>query len=120
MIRISFVLYAKPQAWTRPPEEELSSCIEEITEESVSSKKERFSKSTCQKRGNYEEFSIFIREFRKMSIDPELQDFAPNAIDLCGTGGDKAHSFNISTLFLCCRECRSSGTTWKSLHILKM
>ena len=80
------------------PEEELSSCIEEITEESVSlQKKKDFLKALAQKGETYEEFAIFIREFRKMSIDPELQEFAPNAIDLCGTGGDKAHSFNIST-----------------------
>jgi anthranilate phosphoribosyltransferase len=79
-------------------EEELSSCIEEITEESVSlQKKKDFLKALAQKGETYEEFAIFIREFLKMSIDPELQEFAPNAIDLCGTGGDKAHSFNIST-----------------------
>ena len=80
------------------PEEELSCCIREITQEAVSfQKKKDFLKALAQKGENYEEFSVFIREFRKMSIDPELQEFAPNAIDLCGTGGDKAHSFNIST-----------------------
>ena len=80
------------------PEDELSYCIEEITQEAVSfQNKKDFLKALAQKGETYEEFSIFIREFRKMSIDPELHEFAPNAIDLCGTGGDKAHSFNIST-----------------------
>ena len=49
------------------PEEELSSCIQEITEESVSlEKKKGFLKALAHKGETYEEFSIFIREFRKM------------------------------------------------------
>ena len=80
------------------PEEELSLCIRELTRESISPlHKQNFLKALAQKGETYEEFSIFIREFRKMSVDPQLQEFAPHAIDLCGTGGDKAQSFNISS-----------------------
>ena len=43
------------------------------------------------------EFSHFVHEFRKRAISPELDEFSTRAIDLCGTGGDKAGSFNIST-----------------------
>ena len=43
------------------------------------------------------EFSHFVREFRKRAISPELDEFSTRAIDLCGTGGDQAGSFNIST-----------------------
>ena len=43
------------------------------------------------------ELSEFVSGFRELSRDPELNDFAPQAIDLCGTGGDKAGSFNVST-----------------------
>ena len=78
--------------------EELVSCIQEITNEKVSvESKKCFLKALSEKGETDEEFAIFIREFRKLSVNPELEDFAPNAIDLCGTGGDKAHSFNIST-----------------------
>ncbi len=80
------------------PEDELSSCIKELTRESVSPQhKQDFLKALAQKGETYEEFSIFIREFRKMSVDPQLHEFAPHSIDLCGTGGDKAQSFNISS-----------------------
>ena len=80
------------------PEDELSSCIKELTRESVSPQhKQDFLKALAQKGETYEEFSIFIREFRKMSVDPQLHEFAPYSIDLCGTGGDKAQSFNISS-----------------------
>lgn len=79
-------------------EEELVLCIREIINESVLAKSKKiFLKALAQKGETGEELAIFIREFRKLSVDPELEDFAPHAIDLCGTGGDKAHSFNIST-----------------------
>ena len=77
---------------------ELVDCIQEITNEIISiESKKNFLKALSEKGETDEEFAIFIREFRKLSVNPELEDFAPNAIDLCGTGGDKAHSFNIST-----------------------
>ena len=79
-------------------EDELVSCIKEIAHEKVSvESKKCFLRALSEKGETHEELAIFIREFRKLSINPELEDFAPNAIDLCGTGGDKAHSFNIST-----------------------
>ena len=76
---------------------ELVDCIQEITNEIISIESKNFLKALSEKGETDEEFAIFIREFRKLSVNPELEDFAPNAIDLCGTGGDKAHSFNIST-----------------------
>ena len=79
-------------------EGEVVDCIQEITNEIISiESKKKFLKALSEKGETDEEFAIFIREFRKLSVNPELEDFAPNAIDLCGTGGDKAHSFNIST-----------------------
>lgn len=79
-------------------EGEVVDCIQEITNEKISiESKKNFLKALSEKGETDEEFAIFIREFRKLSVNPELEDFAPNAIDLCGTGGDKAHSFNIST-----------------------
>ena len=60
--------------------EELVSCIQEITNEKVSvESKKCFLKALSEKGETDEEFAIFIREFRKLSVNPELEDFAPNA-----------------------------------------
>ena len=44
-----------------------------------------------------EEFAGFVGEFRKLAKNPNLDDYSDRAIDLCGTGGDRSGSFNIST-----------------------
>jgi anthranilate phosphoribosyltransferase len=44
-----------------------------------------------------DEVAGFASAFRRLAIKPKLEDFADAAIDVCGTGGDKSHSFNIST-----------------------
>ncbi len=44
-----------------------------------------------------QELTDFVSYFRELARDPELHEFSPHAIDLCGTGGDKAGSFNVST-----------------------
>ncbi len=43
------------------------------------------------------EVTGFAAAFRRLALNPGLDDFADRAIDVCGTGGDKSHSFNIST-----------------------
>ncbi len=43
------------------------------------------------------EVASFARVFREMARDPGLQDYAGEAIDIVGTGGDQSGSFNIST-----------------------
>ena len=44
-----------------------------------------------------DEVAGFASAFRRLVIKPKLEDYADAAIDVCGTGGDKSHSFNIST-----------------------
>jgi anthranilate phosphoribosyltransferase len=44
------------------------------------------------------EIAAFARAFRARAIDPELGRWAPEAIDIVGTGGDMAGGFNISSM----------------------
>lgn len=44
------------------------------------------------------EVASFAREFRARAVNPGVEAWAPQAIDIVGTGGDHAGGFNISTL----------------------
>jgi anthranilate phosphoribosyltransferase len=43
------------------------------------------------------ELTAFATVFRGLARNPDLGDYAERAIDVCGTGGDGAGSFNVST-----------------------
>jgi anthranilate phosphoribosyltransferase len=44
------------------------------------------------------ELAAFATAFRALAIDPGVADWAPQAIDIVGTGGDHAGGFNVSSL----------------------
>lgn len=43
------------------------------------------------------EIAAFAKTFRELAHDPGLDQWAADAIDVCGTGGDKSGTFNVST-----------------------
>lgn len=43
------------------------------------------------------EIAAFAKTFRSLSRDPKVEEWSDRAIDVCGTGGDKMGTFNIST-----------------------
>jgi anthranilate phosphoribosyltransferase len=51
------------------------------------------------------EIAAFAREFRAAAIDPGVDEWAPRAIDVVGTGGDHAGGFNISSLVVLTLAC---------------
>ncbi|HEU5080469.1 MAG TPA: anthranilate phosphoribosyltransferase [Opitutaceae bacterium] len=57
-----------------------------------------FLRALARKGETASELAAFAKIFREKAIDPGFQEFAPGAIDVVGTGGDKAGGFNISTL----------------------
>lgn len=44
------------------------------------------------------EVAAFAQAFRRRALDPGMQAWAPQAIDVVGTGGDHAGGFNVSSL----------------------
>src|SRR6187401_3334895 len=44
------------------------------------------------------EIAGFARTFRALAVNPGVEDLAPRAIDIVGTGGDLAGGFNISSM----------------------
>ena len=43
------------------------------------------------------EVAGLAKRYRELARDPDLGEWSDRAIDVCGTGGDKQHTFNIST-----------------------
>lgn len=44
------------------------------------------------------EIAAFAEAFRQRAIDPGVEKWSPNAIDIVGTGGDHAGGFNVSSM----------------------
>ena len=65
--------------------------------EPASEDKERFLVALADKGESPSEIAAFASRFRELARDPEVSEFADGAIDVCGTGGDKSGSFNVST-----------------------
>ncbi|MFP6901659.1 MAG: anthranilate phosphoribosyltransferase [Opitutales bacterium] len=59
--------------------------------------KERLLVALADKGETPSEIAAFASRFRELARDPGLGELAESAIDVCGTGGDKSGSFNIST-----------------------
>ena len=59
--------------------------------------KKSFLVGLSQKGESPSEVSAFARAFREMAVDPGVETYRESAIDVCGTGGDKSGSFNLST-----------------------
>ncbi len=51
------------------------------------------------------ELAAFAREFRARAINPGVEAWAANAIDVVGTGGDLAGGFNISSMVVLTLAC---------------
>ena len=69
-----------------------------LVDESVDARsKQLFLKNLAGKGETNAEFSGFVSAFRSFAKNPRLEEFSNRAIDLCGTGGDRSGSFNIST-----------------------
>lgn len=45
-----------------------------------------------------DEIAAFAQTYRSVARDPGVQEWAPRALDIVGTGGDHAGGFNVSTL----------------------
>lgn len=59
--------------------------------------KQNFLTALAQKGETATEVAAFAATFRAFALDPGVAAWAPNAIDVCGTGGDGSRTFNIST-----------------------
>ncbi|MFT3781622.1 MAG: anthranilate phosphoribosyltransferase [Nibricoccus sp.] len=78
---------------------EVSAATRELASaETVDQKKIDFLSALEFKGATAGEVTAFAREFRTLSIDPGVSEWAAQAIDVVGTGGDHAGGFNISTL----------------------
>jgi anthranilate phosphoribosyltransferase len=79
--------------------EKAASAALEISSEAVpASIKKEFLIALANKGESATEIQGFSNAFRDIAINPGLEKFANNAIDVCGTGGDHSGSFNISSV----------------------
>jgi anthranilate phosphoribosyltransferase len=60
--------------------------------------KAEFLTRLAQKGESPQEVAGLAKRYRELARDPGLQEWQDRAIDVCGTGGDKQHTFNISTM----------------------
>jgi anthranilate phosphoribosyltransferase len=80
--------------------EKIVAAIDELANPSISSEvKAEFLTALAKKGETIEEISAFARELRNRSIQPPIQESTrqQEILDVCGTGGDRLNTFNIST-----------------------
>ena len=80
--------------------EQVREAVEALVEEKIPvEEKVDFLVALAQKGETPEEIATFAAELRKRSIQPELRRETREGeiLDVCGTGGDKLNTFNIST-----------------------
>jgi anthranilate phosphoribosyltransferase len=68
-----------------------------VAAEVPAEQKESFLFALATKGEKPSEVAALAAEFRKLARDPGVAQWAGEAIDVCGTGGDHAGSFNVST-----------------------
>lgn len=79
---------------------EIASVIEELVSEQVTAEvKAEFLSALAQKGETVEELAAFARGLREKALPSGLraEERPPIILDVCGTGGDMLHTFNIST-----------------------
>jgi anthranilate phosphoribosyltransferase len=57
------------------------------------------------KRETPSEIAALARAFRNLAVDPGMEQWAPQAIDIVGTGGDHMGGFNVSTMVTLVLAC---------------
>lgn len=80
--------------------EQVSVAVKSLTDETISvESKADFLITLAQKGETVGEIAAFASELRALSIQPPLdaQTRAKTILDVCGTGGDRLNTFNIST-----------------------
>ena len=80
--------------------EEVRGAVCALVDEGIGAEeKAEFLISLAQKGETPEEITAFARELRELSVRPPLDEEtrAREILDVCGTGGDRLHTFNIST-----------------------
>ncbi len=60
--------------------------------------KEAFLEALAKRGETPDEIAGFARTFRDLARNPGLERWAGRAIDVCGTGGDRSGTFNVSTV----------------------
>ena len=93
-------------------EEQVRDAIAQLTAETVAVEaKADFLTALAQKGEATEEIANFARHLRELSIQPPLdaETRAREILDVCGTGGDKLNTFNISTTVAL--VCAAGGVT---------
>jgi anthranilate phosphoribosyltransferase len=71
--------------------------LELVSEKCEPQSKADFLAALAAKGETVEEIAAFASELRKLSVPPELDAVTREILDVCGTGGDRLNTFNIST-----------------------
>ena len=80
--------------------EQIAAAIRELVSETVTAEsKADFLTALARKGETVEEIAAFALELRQLSVTPEIDEATRHAeiLDVCGTGGDRLNTFNIST-----------------------
>ncbi len=100
------VLTSRLKAGQSLTDVQIAAAVEGLTEAvGASDPKADFLRALAEKGETPAEVAGFARMFRERAVDPGVQAWAGEAIDVVGTGGDHAGAFNISSMVVLTLAC---------------